>query len=273
MRRSKSPPVNALLICCLPVLLTILPGCSVTQVVPLQIGRISQTDSYTQKFSFLHELPGDSSRDQNLNDRLLFAQTRKMDEIFKQMIGKKNWQNLKDLYGLGNLRNELLEKRIYIKGTANMTIYPDPFDARYFSVDGFGRYFLIREKTEAILLTGDYSFSDQRHSVADLEKGYVVLEMRLFLIKIPGLVTYYHEAPLKYKIYIDNSLGAHRVYSIDYSRKHQAYLVEEDEELSEIEAFATISFTPPARPLKLWDLRGIRFMRRDYEKLLKERRD
>lgn len=255
------------------VLLLLLASCSVTQIAPIQIGRISQTETYRQNFSFLHAPEISPTKDPPLSEQRMFSQTRKIDHVFTQMLGENNWQNLKDLYGLGNLRKELLDKEIYIKGIASMNIYPDPFDGRYFSVDGTGRYFLIRKETGAILLTGDYSFVDQRHSVADLEKGYVILAMDLFLIKLPGQLTYYHEAPIKYKIFIDNSLGKKRVYSIDYTREHLAFLAKKKEDLQEINAFATISFTPPEHPTKLWDFRGIQFMRRDYQQMLEETSD
>jgi len=255
-------------------LLILLTGCSLTQIVPIQVGRISQSDTYLQTFSFFDDQKyADINLDSDKEVQLRFSQTRQMDNVFSQMLGEKNWQNLKDLYGSDNLLKELLAKKIYIKGTSSMQIYPDPFDERYFTVDGTGRYFLIREETEAILLTGDYSFSDQQYSVADLERGYVVLNLELFLIKIPGLVTYYHEAPLKYKIYLDNSLGKQRVYSIDYSRKHEAFLVKEGEKLDESKPFAAITFAAPSRPTKLWDFRGIQFMRRDYEQLLNKNLD
>lgn len=250
-------------------LLLLLAGCSLTQIAPVQIGRIQQSETFTQKFTFLDSAAA-RENDGNLSEGQLFAQTRRMDRVFSQMLGDQNWQKLKDLYGLGNLRKELLDQEIYIRGFSQMTIYPDPFDGRYFSVDGSGRYFLIRKKSEAILLTGDFSFSDQSLSVADLQKGYVVLDINLFLIKIPGQLTYYHEAPIKYKIYIDNSLGEHGIYSIDYNKIHLSFLATTGEELSEANAYATITFDAPKRPTKLWDFRGIQFMRRDYEQLMRQ---
>lgn len=250
------------------ILATLCSACSFTQVVPLQLGRISQSDTFVQKFSFLDKLSADSGTSSPYSEQRLYAGTQKMDQIFTLMLGDKNWQNIKDLYGLGNLRQELLAKKIYIKGFTNIIIYPDPFDANLFSIDGSGRYFMIREKNDAILLTGDYSFYNQQHAISDLKKGYIVLDAKLYLIKIPGLVTYYHEAPIKYKIFIDISLADKQVYSVDYNKKHLAYLVEEDEELETTAPFASISFSPPSRPVKLWDMRGIEFMRRDYEKML-----
>jgi len=236
----------------------------------VQVGRISQSETYLQTFTFFDEQKY-AVVDQDQANQRLFTQTQQIDDVFTQLLGEKNWQNLKDLYGLGNLRKELLAKKIYIKGIANMHIYPDPFDERCFNIDGSGSYFLIREKTGAILLTGDYTFTDQSYSVADLERGYVILNINLFLIKIPGMVTYYYEAPLKYKIYIDNSMEKHSIYSIDYSKKHEAYLVEEGDKIADSKPFASITFTAPRRPTKLWDLRGIQFMRRDYEQMLNDK--
>ena len=244
----------------------VLTGCSITQIVPIQLSRIHQTETYVQKLSFLDNFSVESIVDP---DQRMSAQTLKMDKIFKQLLGNKNWQNLKDSYGFGNLRNELLENNIYIQGLVNLSIYPDAFDSDYFSVEGTGRFFLIRNKTGAILLVGDYTISNRAYSISDLEKGYLIFDVKLIISRIPGKVTYYHETPLKYKVYIDNSLGENGVYSIDYRKKHPAYLAEDDEILSKANFFANLIFKAPKRTTKLFDFRGINFIRRDYQQLMK----
>ncbi|NOQ13628.1 MAG: hypothetical protein GQ583_03980 [Methyloprofundus sp.] len=244
----------------------VLTGCSITQVAPIQLSRIHQTETYIQKLSFLDNFTVESIVDPG---QRMSAQTLEMDKIFKQLLGKRNWQNLKDSYGLGNLRNELLENNIYIQGITNLSVYLDAFDSDYFSIEGSGRFFLIRKKTGAILLVGDYTISDKVYSIQDLERGYLIFDVKTIISRIPGQVTYYHEAPLKYKIYIDNSLGENGVYSIDYGKKHQAYLVEDDEILSKASFFASLIFKTPKRATKLFDFRGINFIRRDYQQLMK----
>jgi len=250
----------------LATLAWVLTACSITQVAPIQLGRIHQTETYVQKFSFLDKFSIESIVDP---DQRISAQTLEMDKIFKQLLGKKNWQNLKDSYGFGNLRNELLENNIYIQGIANLSIYPDAFDSDYFSVEGSGRFFLIRKQTGAILLAGDYTISDRAYSITDLEKGYLILDVNSIISRIPSQVTYYHETPLKYKVYIDNSLGENGVYSIDYRKKHPAFLTEDDEMLSKANLFASLIFKAPKRATKLFDFRGIDFIRRDYQQLMK----
>jgi len=250
-------------------LAVLLTGCAITQVVPIQISRIHQTEVYVQKFSFLDDPTANLIVSQEQRRQ---TQTLKTDKVFKLILGKENWQKLKDLYGLGNLRNELLEKMIYIQGIANLSIYPDSFDSDYFSVEGSGRFFLIREKTGAILLEGNYIINDQVYSIADMKKGYVILDVISFVSRIPGQLTYYHEAPLKYKVYIDNSLGQNGVYSIDYRKNHLAYLAENDESLSKSNNFAYIIFKAPKRATKLLDFRGINFIRRDYQQMMKDNR-
>ncbi len=250
-------------------LVEILVGCSITQIVPIQASRIHQTEVYVQRFSFLDDLNSESIVQQ---DQRTLAQTQKMDQIFTQLFGNKNWQSLKDLYGIGNIRNELITNKIYVQGTANFTIYLDPVDIDYFSIEGSGRFFVIRKKTNGILMAGDYIISEKIHSISDLRKGYLNLNVELFISRIPNQVTYFHEAPLVYKIYIDNSLGEKGVFSIDYRKKHQVYFSEDNEIPLKENVFANITIKAPKSATKLFDFRGINFIRRDYQQLMKHSR-
>lgn len=252
-------------------LVELLASCSMTQVVPIQASRIHQTEVYVQRFSFLDNLNAEKIVQE---DQRTFAQTQKMDQIFTHLFGGMNWQNLKDLYGIGNIRNELITNKIYVRGIANFTIYLDPFDIDYFSIEGSGRFFVIRKKTDAILMTGDYIIGEKVHSVSDLKKGYLNLDVELFVSRIPNNVTYFHEVPLVYQIYIDNRLGEKGVFSIDYRKKHNVYFSENNQIQTLLKGnnFANITIKAPKGATKLFDFRGIEFIRRDYQQLIKNSR-
>lgn len=119
--------------------------------MPIQIGRVHQTETYKQSFSFLRD--GFEASDQT---DLLRSQTRLMDQTFRKLLGDDNWQILKDSYGTGNLRKEILDDKIYLRGITSLSIYSDANDADLFSIQGFGRFYLIRDRTDAILMTGDF---------------------------------------------------------------------------------------------------------------------
>ncbi|MFX0211932.1 MAG: hypothetical protein ACFFDT_38510 [Candidatus Hodarchaeota archaeon] len=135
-----------------------------------------------------------------------------------------------------------------------------------------GRYFLIREKTGGILLIGDFHITCERHSRAILERGYIIANVKLFINRIPEQTTYIHEAPLKYKIFMDTSMKDDGIYSIDYSKRHEVYLPRDsEEELTEANLIGTLKIPETGKTMKLIDFRGLRFIRKDYEKKLKKR--
>ncbi|MFX0211931.1 MAG: hypothetical protein ACFFDT_38505 [Candidatus Hodarchaeota archaeon] len=102
-------------------------GCRLIQIIPIQIARVSQMESYEQTFTFLESIPQEGTQDIDFWTRIQ-EQTRKMDDIFIRLLGPINWQNLKDLYGLRSIRDELISKKIYIQGLINLTVYLDPVD-------------------------------------------------------------------------------------------------------------------------------------------------
>lgn len=247
-------------------------GCSITRVIPIQLARVSQMESYKQTFTFLKPTLQEGTQDIDLLNRIQY-QTRKMDDIFIRLLGPINWQNLKDLYGLRSIRDELISKKIYIRGLISLTFYLDPVDQQSFTLEGMGRYFLIREKTGAILLIGDFHITSERHSLAVLDRGYIITNIELFTSRVPEQTTYIHEAPLKYKIFMDTSMKDDGIYSLDYTKEHEAYLPRDlDEKLSIANLIGTLKIYETGKAMKLIDFRGLSFIRKDYEKKLKKRR-
>lgn len=240
-------------------------GCGLMHVVPIQLARLSQTEIYTQKFSFLNEL--ENCQYQGMSD-IIEAQNKRMDNIFKELLGPMNWQNLKDLYGLDTVRSELIEKKIYLKGIINFTIYINPVRQDLFMAEGSGRYFLIREMTSEILLSGDFYIKGDYHSINELNNGSLMLDVKLFVTRVPDRITYYKDVYLKYEIFIDTSMKEDQIYSIDYNNKHKVYLMEneDDNKTSDEKMIAELSLGKKGGESKLFDLRGLNFLKKDYRK-------
>jgi|RhiMetdeSRZDD1v2_1073273.scaffolds.fasta_scaffold67178_1 hypothetical protein len=263
---------HALLTVTWHVLCLTLAGCSLTQIVPIQMARVSQTESYRQTFSFLASSVSERDRNQDGADITQF-QNQRIDKVFSRLLGPDNWQTLKDLYGLGALREELIREEIFVQGLTNFTIYLDPLDHQSFVAEGMGRYFLIREKTKEILLSGDFQILGDRHFIDELDRGGLVVNVRLFTSRIPRQPTYIHEAPLKYKIFIDTRMKQDGIYAIDYTKRHQVYLAQDrDGDLSGADMIGTFVMSQTGQAIKLIDFRGINFLRSDYEKKLRENR-
>lgn len=248
----------------------ILSGCaSLFQVVPIQMARVNQTEAYTQTFDF--QVPHENSAMHLIEKTQWF--NHQIDDVFLRLLGEANWQQIKDRYGLGTLREELLRKEVFVRGFFTFSTYIDPISSEFFIAEGVGRFFLIRKKNQAILLSGDFYISPDRHSRKDLDRGYVVLDIDIILSRIPEEVTYLHETSLKYKIFFDNTLKKERIYRLDYRRQHEVHLpLADSEKLSDKTRIGSLRFdtTPESEGrYKLLDYRGTQFLRGDYEEMLR----
>jgi hypothetical protein len=262
MRIKLLSKTKIILLCVLPAFLSICVTCSLTRVVPIQIARVSQTEFFTQKFDF--EKKEDIEK-----------QDKNVDKIFTKLLGPKNWQNLKDHYGVKEIRDELIKNEMEIKSFMNFSIYIDPREQKEFLVEGTGRYFLIR-KNGAIILTGDALIPLERHKFSEIDKGSVVIGVKIIISRVPNLTTYDSKSWLKYKIYFDTSMKEDRVYSIDYYKNHEVYLCTKDTKeecedkngktLSNYDRLGNLIFQNAGKA-KLWDFRGIELLRNDYKKL------
>lgn len=250
------------------IVLLLLSACTMLQVVPIQLARINQTEQYQQSFVFasrssphcgayFEELPFES------------AQIRCIDTLFATLLGQPNWQKLKDLYGLSALRDEFVKGQLKLDGQIDFVIYVDPREPRRFILEGGGRYFMIRQSTGAILMIGDYRIVPDRYSIRDLNRGYLVLNIQLYVSRIPGQITYLHKAPLKYKIFIDNSMKEDGVYRIDYAKTHQAYMTANLDDLHQgTNLIGELTLTEDPYDAKLLDFRGMEFLQTDYDEKL-----
>lgn len=236
-------------------------GLDFLRQVPIQMARVTQTDSYSQ--TFIINSPAIREKEGAERD---YALDEKMDNIFTHMIGAKNWQHLKDLYGISSLRNELIARRIHIDGMISFTIYLDPIDFDYIVLEGSGRYFAIRDETEAILMSGDFSIPPQRYAIEALKTGCVPMDAKLYTTRIPGKTTYYKDKLIRYDLIIDTLNASKDAYSIDYSSTHLGYMdMNGDGEYdAENEVFAILKLNETYQQAKLFDIQGLQFIRQNY---------
>lgn len=248
------------------ILIVLLSACAdkdldIFRQVPIQMARVTQTDSYSQTFIIdspaIREAQG-AERDKALDE--------KMDNIFIHMIGAKNWQHLKNLYGISSLRNELISRRIHIDGLISFTIYLDPLDLDFIIIEGSGRYFAVRDETEAILMSGDFIIPPQRYAIKALKSGCLPLDSKLYITRIPGKTTYYKDTLVRYDLIIDTSNARRKAYSIDYSTPHSGYIdMNGDGEYdADVELFASLKLNDRYHQAKLFDIQGLQFIKQNY---------
>jgi hypothetical protein len=237
------------------------------QVAPIQMGRVAQLETFRHTFTFGEAKFAGISPAREYFDPLTRDINQRIERKFTLLLGKDNWQTLKDMYSLGDVRDELIAKAIYIKGVAQIYISIDPYDHQQFLVEGTGKYFLIREKNGAILLSGDFFVSPTTYKIADLDQGDIILNVILFTTRIPGQITYFHEAILKYRIQVDTSRKNDQIYFLKYDVPHDVHLLQAKQEiLNEENKLGELWLENTEHgPSKLLDLRGIKFLRSDYQ--------
>ena len=264
---ARSPWVTPTQRLMLLVLLFLLTSCAsntaeIWRQVPIQMARVTQTESYSQTFLIsTSEIKREEDRAEK--DKLLDA---RMDRIFTTMIGTGNWQHLKNLYGISSIRNELMNRQIHMDGLLNFVVYLDPNDIRYIVIEGTGRYFAIRDATDAILMSGDFHITPQRYSLKSLERGCIPLDINLYISQIPGKTTYYKEMNVRYNLLINKVKKSKNAYTINYDRDHLAYLDMNNDDIydPDDELIAAMKLNSRYQHVKLFDLSGLLFVKKDY---------
>lgn len=256
-----------------------------TSVIPIQMARISHTETYTQKFDITSFLENTSSSDKEKNAKI----DEHMDDVFISLLGGKNWQYLKDLYGSESIREEMKNGGVYVEGLINSTIYlvPNINTPDKFVMEGFGRWFVIRKTNKQILLSGDSLIRPKEINISDLsvndtpdssgndtpgssendtqnvlEKKKIRLDIDFFVTRIPRRPSYYQKSHLAIDIEINASKINKGVFSTNYDAFHKMYLIDKKGKETKI---ADLKFKKPSSKYKLIDMRGINLIENDYE--------
>lgn len=242
-----------------------LSACESVKVIPIQMARISQFEVYEQTFQFT-EAPWPPLQDHS-SDQLRDINAQ-MDSYLRFMVGPENWQTLKDIYGLSTMREELLNRQLRIRGFLHAILSLSPYNTERFHFDGSGRFFLVRERTGEILLNGDFYLIPKVHPIEQLDAGYLDVDVRQVITRIPGQPTHLHDTTVRYRIRIDTSRAHRNVYRIDYRAAHPVYLIEDpDHERTEDAAMVgRLYFDDRLGESKLIDLRGRELLRDDYRR-------
>ena len=230
--------------------------------VPIQMSRVPQTDSYKQ--TYVIDVDQVKSNEELTKTE---KQDKRMDQIFNTLIGEKNWQNLKNLYGVNDIRDEVVSGDVSMEGTINFTAYLDPVDQNYIVLEGSGRFFAIRnrikssqEQLKTILLSGDYHIVPQRYPISSLKSTCIPMDIKIYTTRIPGKITYYHDATIRYDLRIKSYKK--NVYSLNYQSEHKGYLdMDNDGEYKSNEYMASLKMNSEYYHVKLIDLSGLEFIK------------
>ena len=240
-------------------------SCGLVPRIPIQMSRVVQIERYEQTFIVSPQArqssPDIVAADGTCNDRT----TGYFGDVFLRLIGAENWKTLRTNFGQMNYCNELLAGTISLKGNVQLVVYLLESDLDRFEVTGTGSYFLIQGSTDEIIMAGQFEVVPTLQSVDDLRRGYIEIDVQLIPTKVLSGQTFMHESDVRYRIYMDTSRADEDTYSIDYTRKHQAFLGKDlPEESEEFVLFGEIVIEDTGRNTKLLDLRGRTFLRSDY---------
>lgn len=235
------------------------------KVIPIQMARTTQTESYEQTFDFLTTVSGYNNEKLSGLD-YQDAIDRQLDNVFNSLLGEENWQRLKDIYGVGPLRGELIRQEIRARGIVIFQVSIDPRDHASFFVEGSGRFFLVRERSNEILLSGDFFLVPSKHNLEELDRGFITIDVELIVSRVPGETTFLNDAFMRYRIFFDRLHDDKQVFSINYDHQHEVYLHSSTDSFGQElgQLIGHVSFTREAKDSKLIDLRGIELLRDDY---------
>ncbi len=263
-RKSGRAEMAAALIC-----VALLAGCSDTEKleiwrqIPIQMARATQTDSYKQIFQLD---PGNGGSLESISAEARGAFDKRMDLIFTKLIGSRNWQHMKNLYGVNSIREELFARQIHMEGLVSFSTYLDPLDHDYVIMEGSGRFFAVRKKTGIIMMSGDFHVTPQRYRIHKLRKGCIPMEVVTYTTRIPGKPTYYNNTVIHYDLRIKTVGDEKKAFSVDYDSQHEAFLdLNSNDKYETNELIGTMQLNGRYSQAKLLDLNGIEFIRKAYD--------
>lgn len=263
MDRLKDFDIRSLRATFLLIILILLPACSFYKVVPLQLTRVSQTEAYTQSFEINPSEELITKYKGNVRD----AKIAELDNMLIDLLGRKNWQIIKDNYGSKYIVDKFLENKVKIRGLLNNTIYLEPVKHDKVLIEGFGRFFVILDK-ETILLSGDTHVIPKFYKLSDFKDGRLQLESKFFVTRIPKNISSYHEAKIISHIKINNKLKEENVYALNYGENHEMFLqLREKIQGNGSRKIGHLKFDQSYAASKLVDFSGMAFVKEYDEKV------
>ena len=237
--------------------LVVFSGC---RVVPIQLARVVQIESYTQTFEF---------------DNVTQAEN-----IISKLIGGRNFSIILGEYG--SIADEIIAGKLRSEGSFVFIISLVPNNHDLFFAEGFGKFFLIYQneissgdQIEEILYSGDFRIIPEQRLLSDfIESGEVPVRFRQYPVRTYPLEpdeeadnkrAYLEGSDLCAIMKIDTSRGNRGVYTIDYSStEHQVFIGSDDECGSDPNLFVghiTFSYPFPSDS-KMIDLKNRRFIKK-----------
>lgn len=209
-------------------------GC---RVVPVQMARVTQIDSYEQTYRIHNEIEADT--------------------VFRKVLGEKNWSIFIAYCGdIIEILKELKNQEIVVQGTIISSMSLNPTNQNLFFIEGFGKYYVIRKTTNEILFSATYTIENNIYSISSIKKDKkleLTIKQKLVRHFYSDKPSYYHDVPLKFRVYLKKI--KENVYSFAYEKKHE-FLVDG-------KVVGTLFFKK-GKGEKFFDFRGRNFLYNDY---------
>lgn len=242
-----------------PVFL-VLCSCSMLRQMPIQMARSAQIDFYKQFYRF-----GEN------------ADIAKVEKIIGKLMGSPTtWENFlrKYPYKPDELLQHIKNRRLYVQGTITLTTYLNPKDHDQLFVDGNGRYaviFLNDHNENDVLFTADYFVKSIPFSIKNdiLHKQLLKVKISQVLIRhftVAGAANVNHvidDIPLYFGIKLEQLGNSGQVFRIKYENEdgtaHEHTVFFDDQKIGYM-VFDKLPFNNA----KVFDVRGRKFLRKDY---------
>ena len=209
------------------------------RLVPIQIARVMQIESYEQTYDL-----------ENVEETA---------KLLEKLVGEKNWGILIDYLGSNEYLQELQQRQIVVKGNLIMSITLNPSNHETFFAEGFGRYYVIRKTTKELLFSADFHILENQHTLNEFTtKGFIATDIQQYMIRhfpTAGEKNYFHEKPFRMNIAVTSSMDG--VYSIDYEKPHELVI--------DGQVAGHLHFSKSFSGKKLIDLRSRGYVKNDYK--------
>ena len=257
------------------------------RVIPIQMARVSMSESFKQSFLFTS---GNSSH--NDTSTVASIKIQNTDYILGKLLGSQTYKEIKDKPQIEALRSG----QCVSQGNVSLflSVIPSSFRSKNylkFVVGGSGKYMIYLEREKQVYFSSDLQLlENEYHDMDELERGTITVHFKQQLTNhlsygIPEQVVntmfpvtsikpkilpseilplkdnFNDDAIITINIKMNKTLAKNQIYTIDYEVPHEVKL--------ENYLIGYLTFEKPIEPLNhLIDLRGMHFVRNDYKALL-----